>query len=193
MAVLFSRSCIAPRIRACPWQPLFAFTFRRELFAFRQREPQFAPLLQLPPASKAPGIYNNTAGILISQHCSKRKKLRRVPCSKGTFTGLRGSAPAPGSRHSHTRTYANYPHADNANRNTRHHPNHRPPAKRLPGTPRPFRWDHSSRPLSGSSRRVPPEATGAARRSNLPARSLKSSCARLYPHGHQLSRGRHCP
>lgn len=79
MAVLFSRSCIAPRIRACPWQPLFAYTPKRELFAFRQREPQFAPLLQLPPASKAPGIYNNTAGILISQHCSKRKKLR--PCT----------------------------------------------------------------------------------------------------------------
>ena len=79
MAVLFSRSCIAPRIRACPRQPLFAYTYKRELFAFRQREPQFAPLLQLPPASKAPGIYNNTAGILISQHCCKRKKLR--PCT----------------------------------------------------------------------------------------------------------------
>jgi len=52
-ALAFSRSCPNPRIRACPWQPLFVFTFKRVLFALRACDPQDVPLLHEPPAIRA--------------------------------------------------------------------------------------------------------------------------------------------
>ena len=54
------------------------------------------------------------------------------------------SAPGPGNRNSRSRSTGNYSHSEHGNRNSSHCSNSHPPAKRLPDTPRPYRWDRQT-------------------------------------------------
>jgi hypothetical protein len=53
--IMSSRGVGVPTSRLRPCLPIFVFEFARELFALRHWDLQFAPLFQLPPASRALG------------------------------------------------------------------------------------------------------------------------------------------
>lgn len=126
-------------------EPIFAFRFSAPLFQFAVREPQFAPLSQLPPKSTCTahqpvllsrwivGFIHNQSSFHVTNRVAATPPAPVVPPARGGFTRRkscagraqhrRATAPTRcANRYSHSDTAPRDTNTPRANRNSRHHP-----------------------------------------------------------------------
>lgn len=128
-------------------EPIFASRFSAPLFQFAVREPQFAPLFQLPPKSTCTahqpillsrwivGFIHNQSPFHTTNRVAATPPAPAVPPARGGFTrrkscagrALHRRATAPtrrANRHPHPDSAPRYSNSPRANRNSRHRTSH---------------------------------------------------------------------